>query len=67
MAAVASVGMIAALPFDPFGIVVSWVGPPIAIAGVLIAGAARGRRFAQTSVAPIVTRHVTGIGISGRW
>jgi hypothetical protein len=67
MASVASVGMVASIPFDPFSIVALWAGPPIAIAGVLVAGAARGRRAGRLALAPIVAARMHGLAIAGTW
>lgn len=67
MASVASVGMVASIPFDPLSIVALWAGPPIAIAGVLVAGAARGRRAGRLAIAPIVTGRMHGLAVAGRW
>lgn len=67
MASAASVGMLAAFPFDPFNLIALWVGPPIAVAGVLMAGAVRGRRAANLSFVPIATGAMTGVRLIGRW
>lgn len=67
MASVASVAMVVAIPFDPLSVVALWAGPPIAIAGVLVAGSARGRRVDAVSVAPIVTARMTGLAVAARW
>jgi hypothetical protein len=70
MAVIGSGAIVATWPIGFLGAYVQWAAGPLAIAGAMMAGGARGRKLGRrprVTAMPIVTRSSALLSITGRW